>query len=246
MAVDTSTGALSLNLIHLSTISFRLAVTKKRKRRSIFEVKGSQSCFYLAAECPLDEIACFPGDDHLFMLMSSDSAETYLILRKSDGSQSSSYKLIAASGHLFIASSRCAQIIVHSLYSEIEKAQAWFSKKYRLWYRLHGFFPGMQTFSDFAPAFQAFFAEQNGLSTDFESTYLSCINPGFRPRISASFLEFSLPPRAFFNEYNLWDTYAGEEHTYYGASIQMFQWHELVYSGGANPSQLPLFQNPWE
>jgi hypothetical protein len=56
--VDINTGALSINLIHLSTISSRPAIIQKRGRMNIFEVKGAKTCLYLAAEGLLESVSC--------------------------------------------------------------------------------------------------------------------------------------------------------------------------------------------
>lgn len=82
---------------HLNPACFR----RKPWRRVIFEVQGSKNSLYLAAEGLLESVKG-PGVDHLFMLVSKGSPETYLILRELDGIRN--YKLIACPD-LFLAES---------------------------------------------------------------------------------------------------------------------------------------------
>jgi hypothetical protein len=196
MVVDINTAALSVKLIHLSTISFRPVLVRKRGKLGLFEVKGKKIRLYLAAEGNVESTGC-PGVGHLFMLLPEGSVETYLILRKLDGNQN--YKLIASCGDLFIAEPPISrELTIHSLYSEIEKAWSWFEDTSdSSCTMLRGFLPGITSYRDFMPAYRAFLDEQNGSGSNFEMSYLACIGQEFRPHISDGFLELSILSSAF-------------------------------------------------
>lgn len=169
--MDINTGALSINLICLSTISSQPVLIEKRGERVIFEVKASETCLYLAAEGLVESVS-YPGVDHLFMLLSEGLAETYFILRELDGT--GSYKLIASCTELFllelvspespnILSSTYTTLQVDCLYRRIERLRTWIDWDLLAPYRacsgtnlfpLEGFFPGIKKFRDFMPAYR--------------------------------------------------------------------------------------------
>jgi hypothetical protein len=246
--VDINTGALSINLIHLSTISSRPAIIQKRGRMNIFEVKGAKTSLYLAAEGLLESVSCL-GADHLFMIVCKGTDTiTYLILRELDGN--GNYKLIASCPDLFMLKPgsipRVGTLSVDSLYNEIDAFRSWLHHdppeppaSYRdTSHELRGFLPGKKKFWDFMPAYRGFFNEQNGSDSHFETSYLSCISQEFRPRIVDGFLELSFSTSAF----------SEVRKCYLGRGLKQISIDMGNYLGDANHTHFvsQSLKNPWE
>lgn len=194
ISVNKNTGALSINLIHLSAISFRRALIKTHGTLSIFEVKSSKICLSGATESLLEDVR-YPGDDHLFILASDRNTVTYFILRDLG---SGSYRFIASCADLFMVELEKfkSELYVKSLHREIEKILLWHNEPsslhdvrdyYRLRrelageynYMLIGFLPGIKSFWELIPVYRGLLNEEDGSAPDFEELYLSCIGQEF-------------------------------------------------------------------
>ncbi|KAH7329448.1 heterokaryon incompatibility protein-domain-containing protein, partial [Stachybotrys elegans] len=239
IAVDADTGALSAYLTHFCTVSTQPVLVGKLGTLGIFKMRGATHSLFLTAEIPLNAVAR-PGCDHIFILDSGNSTLIYLILRQLDSPKT--YKMVVSCPHLFLGNSDKIQFLdteiplpiqsfQRSLYDEIERTRSMLygnlpgSDSTALF--LRGCFPGVKTGWEVFSAYRGILNEQDGSSTGFETSYLSCIDARFHPRVINGFLELKFEPVDWDA---MWDNYIWRTHVRY--------MDELGY-----PVE---FNNPWE
>jgi hypothetical protein len=232
--VDIDTGALSIYLTRFCTISSPPVLVGRLGALGIFEVRGSESCLYLATQHPL-EAAIRPTYDDLFILNPGDSALIYLILRELDSPKT--YKVVASCPHLFISfrlrsnranttGSLSIERLQRSLYSEVEQARRMLESDLCNHWHEAQFFPGARKRWDLFPIYRSILNERDRCGPGFYTSCLSCVDTRFRPHIADGFVEFS---------FDRFDWY--QMHNYY-----MFL-PKIEYKVG---ERLHVLENPWD
>ncbi|KAL4871478.1 hypothetical protein BDV12DRAFT_206225 [Aspergillus spectabilis] len=195
--VDANTGALSIYLTHFCALSRRpcRVPLKTRSWSTIFDFCGPKSRFFLVSESPLDTLI-EPNHDYLFILNAGNCDLIYLVLRRVDGLNT--YKLVAASTHLFLAEfSPTLPVSINSIPFQLDLARVMLEAEMSdiTMEGVAGFFPGAIHGWDTFTTYCGMHDQKDHSSAVFRAAYLSCIDPQYRPRIVDDFIILSFTSR---------------------------------------------------
>ncbi|OCK78244.1 hypothetical protein K432DRAFT_444772 [Lepidopterella palustris CBS 459.81] len=212
IVVDIDTGALSIYLTRLCTLSSQPIFLYRFRSMSVFEVRKSNISLYLVAQDPLEAIIR-PGQDHIFILNPENSVPMYLILRNLGTPMT--YKLVTSCPYLFITRPRRhigfdvsdRQVLQLKYLQRSIRSDFWWAcsmlnqklppllyRQTRQIFQLTRIFPGAKNVWVMFPICRSILDQKDASSPDLDMSFLSCIDPRFHPRVIDGFLEYTFEP----------------------------------------------------
>ncbi|RMJ02370.1 hypothetical protein CDV36_015363 [Fusarium kuroshium] len=189
-SIDTSTGALSINLIHYMPLAGPLEKIEESEGFFLFCLDAEPCAVYLVSEHRLDELVT--GDDQLFILNQDDDSRIYLILRPSD--RQNVFKLVAVCPYTAIKTRWSIPLGVsledlqYSLYEALPEIQQKLDQELDLEEEFAPLCSGAKSYRDLLPTLVKRHKEGREDVWELASAiYDACVermDPRFSPRIS--------------------------------------------------------------
>jgi len=249
--VNTDTGALTLNLVHICALLSSPVRIGKYKDLDIFKSSGTHYTIYITTQEAFDSV-CKPGEDHVYSLISEEAA-VYFVLRESE--KPGTYNVVTTTAYLYFSLAENTKLRfpgeIDSLYSEFNKVCGWLNSDIRRpstdpsdvkpafnngWV----YFPGAKKIWDLFHAWRELCNEEAGSVSRFEHTFLSCLDPKLRPRIVDGYLELKFSSTAF---WDVVDHYAGLEH-WQEETGEVKKIQAILWEDGART--IKTIKSPWE
>jgi len=198
VVIDSNSGALSIYLTHLCVIPSQPVVLGKAGAWGAFEVSGPNARLILLSENHLDSTVIL-GHDHIFMLVSGDSALLYFILRSIENTLGvGNYRLVGTCPSIYIETTDdwASNGWIESLCSFITKTRVQIDDAFEAWdtHSIKALFPSANTGWDMLPAYHGFVEKDGGSNLGFENAFLSCIDSQLKPRVTEGFFEWEVVP----------------------------------------------------
>lgn len=191
-SIDTSTGALSINLTHCMPLSGALEKIEEANGFFLFSLDAEPCAVYLVSQHRLDELVTGSDNDQLFILDTDNDSRIYLILRPSN--PQNAFKLVAVCPYVTIttrwtgAPGVALKDLQYSLYEALPEIQRQLDQELDLEEEFAPLCSGVKSYRDLLPTLVK--RHKEGPEDVWElasAIYDACverIDPRFSPRIS--------------------------------------------------------------
>lgn len=201
--IDSSSGALRLNLTHFMAVSSPLEPVGKMGGFSVFVMNRGKFAVYFLSEHRLDLMMTGAEQDQLFVLDSGVQGLIYLVLRPIAGIMQKRYQLIATCPFVMMRMptlpraneiptlrALSLQDLQYSRYDAVSDLRKRLEKN--LTAHLTGLIPGPKTYREMLPLLLLLRTQQQEGVTkpndEFQATYLQHINPDYQPVIDRKYV----------------------------------------------------------